>query len=99
MLLLKTDQEMLGELAGKCREIRLRQNMTQQDVAERAGIAVRSYRRFEQEGQISLERFVAVIRALNRFPELESLLNAPPITDIRELDHPAPQRKRARRKP
>ena len=97
MLSLKTDQEMLEELAVKCRELRLRQNLSQQDVAERAGIAVRSYRRFEQEGQISLERFVAVIRALNRFPELEGLLEAPAITDIRELDNPVPQRKRARR--
>ncbi len=98
MLLLKTDLELLNELAGKCRELRLRQNMSQRDVAERAGVALPTYRRFEQAGQISLERFVAVVRALNRLPELAGLLNPPPVADLRELDHPAPQRKRARRK-
>lgn len=98
MISLKTDSEVLQQLADKCRELRLRQNMSQRDVAERAGIALPTYRRFEQAGQISLERFVAVVRALNRLPELESLLNPPPVADLRELDHPVPQRKRAGRK-
>lgn len=98
MLSLKSDVEMLKELAGKCRELRLRQNMSQQEVSERAGIALRTYRRFEQEGQIALERFVAVVRALNRLPELERLLEPPPVADLRELDTKRPQRKRAGRK-
>lgn len=99
MISLNTDSELLKQLADKCRELRLRQNMSQRDVAARAGIALPTYRRFEQAGQISLERFVAVVRALNRLPELEGLLNPPPVADLRELDHPAPQRKRAGRKP
>jgi len=99
MLSLKTDEELLFELAEKCRALRLRQNMSQQEVAERAGIALRTYRRFEQEGQISLERFVAVVRALNRLAELEGLLKPPPVRDLRELDNQVPLRKRARKKP
>jgi transcriptional regulator with XRE-family HTH domain len=98
MLSLKTDLEILNELADKCRQLRLRQNMSQQEVADRAGIALRTYRRFEQEGLISLERFVAVVRALNRLSELEELLAPPPIADLRELDRPQPRRKRAGRK-
>jgi transcriptional regulator with XRE-family HTH domain len=70
--------------------------MTQQEVAERAGISLRTYRRFEQEGQISLERFVAVVHALNRVGDLESLLQPPPVRDLKELDAVAPKRKRAR---
>ncbi len=99
MLSLKTNVELLVELAGKCRELRLRQNMSQQEVAERAGIALQTYRRFEQQGQISLERFVAVVRALNRVAELEGLLCPPPLQDLRELDSQRPLRKRARKKP
>ncbi|MEN8253983.1 MAG: helix-turn-helix transcriptional regulator [Verrucomicrobiota bacterium] len=99
MLTLKTDAELLAGLAEKCRELRLRQNMSQQEVAERAGIALRTYRRFEQEGPISLERFVAVVRALNRLDELEGLLNPPPVRDLRDLDNRTPLRKRAGRKP
>jgi transcriptional regulator with XRE-family HTH domain len=98
MLSLKTDTEAVAELVEKCRELRLRQNMSQHEVAERAGIALRTYRRFEQEGQISLERFVAVVRALKRMPELERLLEPPPVADLRELDNRRPQRKRAGRK-
>jgi transcriptional regulator with XRE-family HTH domain len=98
MLSLKTDGEWLESLAEKCRTLRLLQNMSQQEVSDRAGIALRTYRRFEQEGQISLERFVAVMRALNRLPELEGLLKPPPVMDLRELDQKEPDRKRAGRK-
>jgi transcriptional regulator with XRE-family HTH domain len=96
---LKLKSEVLGELASRCRAVRLAQNLTQQEVAERAGINLRSYRRFEQEGQISLERFVAVAFALNRVRDLESLMLPPPVQDLRQLDRPEPLRKRARRKP
>ena len=96
MWTLKTNSEVVSELVGRCREIRLSQNMTQQEVAKRAGISLRTYRRFEQEGQISLERFVAVVHALNRARDLESLLQPPPVRDLKELDVVAPKRKRAR---
>jgi transcriptional regulator with XRE-family HTH domain len=98
MLSLKTDQELLREFADKCRDLRLFQNMSQEELAARAGISLRTYRRFEQEGQISLERFVAVARALNRLPELEKLLEPPPIADLRDLDKSKPLRKRAGRR-
>lgn len=94
---LKSDLEMVAELSDRCRAIRLSQNMTQQEAAERAGIPLRTYRRFEQEGQISFERFVAVLRALNRAVELETLLAPLPVRDLRELDSPRPMRKRARK--
>ncbi|MCF7848894.1 MAG: helix-turn-helix domain-containing protein [Kiritimatiellales bacterium] len=96
MWALKTISEVASELADRCREVRLSQNMTQQEVAARAGISLRTYRRFEQEKQISLERFVAVVHALNRMGDLESLLQPPPVRDLKELDSAVPKRKRAR---
>jgi transcriptional regulator with XRE-family HTH domain len=95
---LKLKHEVLDELASRCRAVRLMQNLTQQEVAARAGISLRTYRRFEQEGQISLERFIAVAFALNRAGDLESLMVPPPVQDLRELDRPEPLRKRARRR-
>ncbi|VGO20682.1 helix-turn-helix domain-containing protein [Pontiella sulfatireligans] len=97
MWALKTNSEVTGELVARCREVRLSQNMTQQEVAARAGISLRTYRRFEQENQISLERFVAVVHALNRMGDLELLLQPPPLRDLKELDSIAPKRKRARK--
>lgn len=95
MWILKSDSEVVQALSERCKAIRLAQNMTQQEVAARAGIALRTYRRFEQEGQISMDRFVAVVRALNRIGELEQLLLPPPVRDLRDLDVSEPTRKRA----
>lgn len=55
MLTLKTRGELLRELVERCRDARLRQNMTQAEVAARAGIPLSTYRRFEQVGHLSLE--------------------------------------------
>jgi transcriptional regulator with XRE-family HTH domain len=97
MLTLKSRSELHNELVGRCRALRLRQNKTQQEVADRAGIPLGSYRRFEQDGQLSLERFVAVLHALNQVEALEQLLSPPPLQDLSQLN-PAPTlRQRARK--
>lgn len=87
---------MFRELVGRCRELRLRQNLTQAEVAARAGIPLSTYRRFEQEGQLTVERFVAVLHALNQVETLEQFLQPPPISDLRQLSEPVPKRQRAR---
>ena len=84
---------------GRCRATRLRQNITQQEAAERSGIPLSTYRRFEQTGQLSLERFVAVLHALNQVEALEQFLAPPPIRDLDALDQMSPPRQRARKRP
>lgn len=96
MWLLKSRKEISRKLAGRCRDLRLEQNMSQKELADRAGIALQTYRRFEQEGQISLERFVGVVQSLNRIPELEGLLRSAPIQDLDQIEKPKPARKRSR---
>ena len=97
MLSLKSRAELLDDLVKRCREARLRQNMTQQEAAERAGIPLSTYRRFEQLGQLSLERFVAVLHALNQVEALERLLTTPPVQDLDALDQMSTPRQRARK--
>lgn len=46
MLSLKSRDELFRELVGCCREVRLRQNLTQSEVAARAGIPLAAFRRF-----------------------------------------------------
>lgn len=46
--------------------------------AARAGIALRTYKRFESEGQASLETFLRVLTALERTHSLQLLFPAPP---------------------
>lgn len=96
MWLFKTKSEIAKEIANRCRELRLEQNLSQQELANRAGIAARTYRRFEQEGNISLERLVAVLHSLNRISELESILLPAPVQDLDEIEKAKPTRKRSR---
>lgn len=96
MLSLKSREELFRELVERCRETRLRQNLTQSEVAARAGIPLSTYRRFEQEGQLSVERFVAVLHALNQIENLDKFLQPPPVSDLRQLDQPLKKRQRAR---
>lgn len=96
MLTLKSRNELLTELVERCRCTRLRQNVTQKEAAQRAGIPLSTYRRFEQSGQLSLERFVAVLHALNEAAALEQLLTPPPVNDLDDLDFAQAERQRAR---
>lgn len=98
MLLLKSRKELWQDLVERCRAVRLRQNMSQQEAAARADIPLGSYRRFEQSGQLSLERFVAVLHALNQAESLEQFLQPPPVNDLDELDATKVLRQRARSK-
>ena len=98
MLSLKSKAELLKELVERCRSERLRQNLTQVEVAAKAGISLSSYQRFERDGQLSLERFVAVLFALNQVESLERFLQPPVVSDLRELDSPKSTRQRARKR-
>ncbi len=95
---IKTKAEIAREIAQRCRSLRLEQNVTQEELANRAGISPRTYRRFEQEGLISLERLIAVIHSLNRISELEMILLPSPVQDLDEIERPKPLRKRSRSK-
>ena len=99
MLSLKSKNELLRELVERCRSVRLRQNLTQAEVAARGGISLSTYQRFERNGQLSLEKFVAVLHALNQVESLEKFLQPPPVSDLRELDLARETRQRARKKP
>lgn len=95
---LKTRKEIAQELADRCRRIRLEQNISQEELAQKAGIALRTYRRFEQEGVISLDRFIAIVHSLSRIAEFENVLLATPIQDLSELENPKTKRERSRKR-
>ncbi len=95
---LKTKREISLEIANRCRALRLEQNYSQEELASRAGIATRTYRRFEQEGSISLERLIAIIHSLNRISELETILQPSPVEDLDQIENRKPARRRSRSK-
>lgn len=73
-LVLYTPPELSQRLAARIRDLRLEQGLSQQQLAERAGVAVPTYRHFEQSGQISLERLASVVTVLGRADDFDSLL-------------------------
>ena len=61
------------ELASRVKKRRLALRMTQAELAQRAGMPLPTYRRFEQTAQISLQGLLAVASALNALDDFHSL--------------------------
>ncbi|WP_157118843.1 helix-turn-helix domain-containing protein [Azohydromonas lata] len=64
-------------LAKRVRELRSATGESQAAFAQRAGISVRTYKRFELEGHANLENFIQILRALDRTRYLPSLFVQP----------------------
>lgn len=61
------------ELAKRIKKRRLTLRMTQAELAQRAGMPLPTYRRFEQTAQISLRGLLSVAYALNAMDDFHSL--------------------------
>ncbi|MES2830620.1 MAG: helix-turn-helix domain-containing protein [Pseudomonadota bacterium] len=93
-----THQEISLEIGHRIRVRRIALNLTQPDVAERAGVAKGTVSNIETKGQSSLESLIRVLQALNLVQELQPLFQSPvrSIEQLRKLE--APTRKRASKK-
>lgn len=93
--ILRTDDEVVAALRERCRRERLRQNITQDELADRAGLGVATVRRFERDDDASpgLETFVRILRVLGALEALEQILPERPLDP---LDPDASSRRRAR---
>lgn len=72
-----TCQEVCHYLAMKVRRQRRDARLSQAEFASRAGIPLRTYKRFEAHGKANLETFVEVLRALGRTHYLFMLFPVP----------------------
>lgn len=96
-LTLYTPSEMSAQLAERVRQDRLARGWTQAGLAARSGIPLATYRLFEQTGQISLERLIAISGALSRSAEWSTLFKPRAAQSLDELDPTRPTRQRGRR--
>ena len=76
-LALSSADEILAELAGRARRLRLARNWTQAELAARAGVSVASLRRFETSGHAALEVVVRLAQALQVVDGFEELFVEP----------------------
>ena len=95
---LHTFTEICALLGERVRRLRLAQNLTQTELAGRAGISFGAVRKLESGGQSTLATFVKCVQALGATGDFEHLLS-PPSTSIAQMERKAyaAVRKRARR--
>ncbi len=91
-------QAICMELGERIRQLRLRGNLTQQQLAQMVGASLSSIRRLEGTGQGTLELLVRVSQALQVVAQLDGLFVLPSLS-IADMERMAtqPARQRARR--
>jgi transcriptional regulator with XRE-family HTH domain len=92
--------EIAKSLAERARKLRLVENISQQEFAERSGLSHGSIRRFERGETVSLDNFLRIVATLGRAHELDGFLSFEPTLSIRQMAEleQATQRKRAHRR-
>lgn len=73
------------EIAGDFRRRRIEKNLTREQVAEQAGVAVSNIVRFEQKGLISLKNLIGIAMALGYTSELKAVFSQPKYSTMEEL--------------
>jgi len=89
--------EIATELAQRCRGQRLEQRLTQQGLANRAGVALGTLKRFEREGKASLETVVKLAIALGAIAPFGALFSPPAIRSLDEVLQKKTERQRGTR--
>lgn len=69
-----SDKAIHAELAGRLQRERLNQNLSQQVLAERAGISLRTLKYVEGGREATLHTLIRIIRALDRLDHLNAFL-------------------------
>lgn len=81
-------EELRRQLADRVRAERRAQRLSQAEFAKECGIPLRTYKRFELSGRITLESFLRIVIAFRRTPALELLF--PPSKSIEREPRRAP---------
>lgn len=93
----RTTEEIEAGLGEQVRALRLRKNLRQDLLAERAGVALSALKNLESGKGAALKTFLKVLRALDRLDWLDAL--APPVSiSPLEMLKARPVRRRASRK-
>jgi len=96
MLQLNTPTEIIVLFAKKIESVRIDKNITQKELALRAGIAYGSYRNFIDIQKISLINFISILQTLDLVSELEQLAKIQKPITIAQLKEENKIRKRVR---
>jgi transcriptional regulator with XRE-family HTH domain len=93
-----TEQEIRIELGQRLRYQRLLKDISQEELAIRAGISISTIKLIESKGQSTLENFVRVLVALDLAAEMQTLFESKPMSIAMMERMQKAQRMRAPRK-
>ena len=97
-MLMAKEVRLLSELGRRIARARLRQNQTQAELAESAGVSLSTVRRLESGGGSQLSAFRSVLRSLDMLDELEAAIPSSLPSPIELADSGPQLRQRARGK-
>lgn len=86
MLSLKTESDVLREVANALRAHRLALGWRQTDLAERSGVAVATLRRFEGSGQIGFPGLAKLLVSLGRADDFLAAFKPPAANPPRSIE-------------
>lgn len=91
-----SNQDVLALLAERLRAARLQANVTQQDLAEKAGLSAITIKRAESgRGNTTILTFIALLRALGKIEQLGLILPEPRVRPMDLARSSKPSRQRA----
>jgi transcriptional regulator with XRE-family HTH domain len=93
-----TEQEIRIQLGQRLRSQRLLKDISQEELAIRAGISISTIKLIESKGQSTLENFVRVLVALDLAAEMQTLFESKPVSIAMMERMQKVQRMRAPRK-
>ena len=70
----KLPRDVRIEIAHKHKKLRKQRGLSQTELAERSGVSLGSLKRFETEGQVSLESLLKLVFVIGRLSDFESIL-------------------------
>ncbi len=92
---LASAQTIIDMLGRQLNEIRLSQNLSQEQLAERAGVSRSTLTRLADGRPISLDSFVRVVQALGLSDHLAALLPDPSVRPVERVRYDGVERQRA----
>jgi transcriptional regulator with XRE-family HTH domain len=92
-----SDRAILREIGGRLKRKRLDKNVSQQKLAESAGLNRTTVSEIEQGKPFAMLTFIQILRALEALEELDSLLPDPGISPLQLAKMKGKERRRASR--
>lgn len=82
---LASNQQIRTDLGEKLASQRLAQNITQEQLAERSGVSLRTLKRLEKGENSSIETLIKVMSGLQLLANLEQLIPAPTVRPMERI--------------